>query len=497
MNLRLFSVLMTLALLMGACSSGGGSTFGPPTTTQVGDASSPDTTLVGTYIKHVVIIVQENRTFDNFFYGFPNADYATTGQMILNLPSPKPTTGPTPTPEVTTVPLQQITLNGSGNNDGRDIDHAWKDGLRDWDNGKMDGYGQNHFVEAATYPVGRYAYSYVERAQLAPYWSMASQYVLADHMFSTMFGQSFTAHIDLISGTTNLGKNLAEADVPSVTPGQTGDWGWGCDAPPGTKTSVVNEHRVESIFGGPFPCFKQFRTMADTLDAKHVSWKYYAPAIVGPGRNEGGVLWSAFQSIQNVCQPVNYVCTGADWKNNVISPPSTILTDPAKGALASVSWVVPDYIDSDHAGNYSDTGPSWVADVVNAIGTSAYWKSTAIIVVWDDWGGWYDHAVPPQLNFVGLGERVPCIIISPYVKPHVQHTQYEFGSILKFVEQAFGLPYLNAAHLGYGYSDERATSIIDSFDFQQKRRAFKPIQVKYPPSHFLTRKPSLRAPDDD
>jgi phospholipase C len=362
----------------------------------------------------------------------------------------------------------------------------------------MDGYGQNHFVDAATYPVGKYAYAYVDRAQLLPYWSMARQYVLADHMFTTMYGQSFTAHLDLIAGTANIGKDLAEADVPSVTPGQTGDWGWGCDAPPGTKTSVVNSHRIETLFGGPFPCFKQFNTMADTLDNARVSWKYYAPAIAGSGRNEGGVLWSAFQAIQNVCQPVDYVCTGPDWKNKVISPPSTILTDPSKGQLASVSWVIPDYLDSDHAGNYSDTGPSWVADIVNAIGKSAYWKSTAIVIVWDDWGGWYDHAVPPQLDFVGLGERVPCIIVSPYARPnYVSHTQYEFGSILKFVEQAFGLPYLGKAGFGYGYTDRRAASLEDSFDFTQKPRAFVPIQVKYPPSHFLTRKPSMRAPDDD
>jgi phospholipase C len=361
----------------------------------------------------------------------------------------------------------------------------------------MDGFGQNTYV-ISNYPAGKYAYSYVKRSLLVPYWSMAHQYVLADHMFSTMFGQSFTAHLDLIAGTTNLSQNLAEADVPSVAPGQQGDWGWGCDAPPGTKTSVVNAQRAETIYGGPFPCFAQFRTMADTLDAAHVSWKYYAPAITKPGRNEGGVLWSVFQSIANVCKPINYVCTGNDWKTKVISPPATVLTDPAKGQLPSVAWVIPDFKDSDHAVAQSDTGPSWVGNVVNAIGRSKDWDSTAIVVVWDDWGGWYDHVPPPQLSFVGLGERVPCLIISPYAKHgYVSHTQYEFGSILKFVEEAFDLPYLGSKHFGWGYSDERATSIVDSFDFTQKPRAFVKIKVKYPASHFLNARPSLQAPDDD
>jgi phospholipase C len=81
-----------------------------------------------------------------------------------------------------------------------------------------------------------------------------------------------------------------------------------------------------------------------------------------------------------------------------------------------VSWVTPSKPDSDHPGYHSDRGPSWVASVVNAIGESSYWDSTAIIIVWDDWGGWYDNAPPPQLDYRGLGVRVPCLIISPYAK---------------------------------------------------------------------------------
>ena len=122
------------------------------------------------------------------------------------------------------------------------------------------------------------------------------------------------------------------------------------------------------------------------------------------------------------------------------------------GSLANVTWVIPDWLNSDHAGNRSNTGPAWVASVVNAIGESKLWPHTAIFVVWDDWGGWYDHVAPPQLDADGLGFRVPLVCISPFAgRGVVSHVQYEFGSILRFAEDAFGLPQ-------FAVSDRRATS---------------------------------------
>jgi phospholipase C len=133
---------------------------------------------------------------------------------------------------------------------------------------------------------------------------------------------------------------------------------------------------------------------------------------------------------------------------------------------------------------------------VNAVGEGPDWDSTAIVVLWDDWGGWYDNVPPPQLDFKGLGIRVPCIIISPYAKTnYVSHTRYEFSSILKFTEQAFSLPVLGAP--ADGYTDTRANSLVDSFNFTQKPRAFVKIPAKYPISYFLTHPQSMRVPDDD
>jgi phospholipase C len=127
--------------------------------------------------------------------------------------------------------------------------------------------------------------------------------------------------------------------------------------------------------------------------------------------------------------------------------------------------------------------------VVNAIGESPDWKSTAIVVVWDDWGGWYDNAPPPQLDYRGLGIRVPCLIVSPYAKRgYVSHVQYEYGSILRFIEETFDLPYLGPP--GEGYTDQRANSLDDAFDFSQAPRPFVPVSSQYPASRFLREPPS-------
>jgi phospholipase C len=405
---------------------------------------------LGKHIKHVVIIVQENRSFDNLFAGWPGADAKTFGY----------------TSDGTRVALRKITFAGP------DISHGWTDAIAAWDGGKMDGYDRE--LSASGVPAGTYPYAYLDHHLIAPYRTMANRYVLADRMFQTEFGGSFTAHLDLIAATANLTPQTAEVQWPEASI-------WGCDSPPGTTTSLVNSQRAIDWNGGPFPCFTQFDTMADILDAARVSWRYYAPAV-----NQGGNGWSSFDAIARVRK-------GRDWKN-VISPPAKVLQDVANGDLAGVTWVTPDVLDSDHPGVNSNTGPSWVASVVNAIGESKDWNSTAIVVLWDDWGGWYDDAAPPQLDFVGLGQRVPCIIISPYARPHyVSHTQYEFGSILKFTEEAFGLPAIGPA--SFGYTDSRAASLTDSFDFAQPPRAFKRIPAPKSASYFLNRPPSNEAAD--
>jgi phospholipase C len=188
-------------------------------------------------------------------------------------------------------------------------------------------------------------------------------------------------------------------------------------------------------------------------------------------------MWEPFEAMK-------YVRYGPDWNTDVIAPQTQVLSDAADGNLAAVNWVTPSQLDSDHPHWRSDQGPSWVASVVNAVGESSYWPNTAIIVLWDDWGGWYDNASPPQLDYRGLGFRVPCLIISPYAKQgYVSHVQYEYGSILRFIEEVYGLG--NIGPVSAGYTDGRATSLDDAFDFNQTPRQFQAIPSKYPLAHFL------------
>jgi len=451
--LREVSSLRTIAFALFAalCACSSTLSFRPQTPASLPTAQTP--TPAGNYIKHVVVIIQENRSFENLFAGFPGANAPLYGYLHTG---------------------RRIALHPVGFSPLENLNHFFDPAVAAWNHGKMNGFDLNG-VGSGLGPT--FPYAYLRHDEVAPYWSMARQYVLADHMFPLIFGPSFPGHLSLIAGTTDLDPERAEVNNPIGGP-------WGCDATPGTFTYVVNPLRKISI--GPFPCFHQFRTMADTLDAAHVSWKYYAPPLFG---DKGGILWSSFDSIK----AVRY---GPDWKNNVISPQTQVLADAQHGRLPAVSWVIPDWTWSDHTSAGTDLGPSWVSAVVNAIGEGPDWKSTAIVIVWDDWGGWYDNVPPPQLDFRGLGIRVGCIIISPYARAHyVSHTVYEFGSILRFEEEVFGLPPLGPTSAGY--TDTRSASIVDSFDFTQTPQKFVHIASKYPPSTFLNQKPSMRPPDDD
>jgi phospholipase C len=137
-------------------------------------------------------------------------------------------------------------------------------------------------------------------------------------------------------------------------------------------------------------------------------------------------------------------------------------------------------------------GPSWVAAVVNAIGKSPYWSHTAIIITWDDWGGWYDHVPPPSvINSYEYGFRVPLIVVSPYAKhAYISHVTHDFGSILKFAEEVFDLPSL-------GYADARSDDLSDCFDWTQVPSAFKPITAKLQAQDFLNDTRNPLPPDDD
>ena len=418
-------------------------------------------------IKHVVIIFQENRTPDNLFQDpvliTRSADIAQSGIDSKG----------------NVIPLAPGPLANSYDNG-----HTHHDFLVMYDNGKMDGADRVTSCKAGSKNCPPHPqFIYVQTSDVQPYFQMAEQYTFADRMFQTNQGPSLPAHQYIISGTSApaAASNLFEAENEVIPNGGVGT---GCLAPPNAFVRLIDPMGNENQT--MYPCLEH-PTLMDLLKPKNITWRYYA---ISPG-----TIWTAPSSIQHMCGPNNpppnaTACLGSDF-NNVIFPQSAVLNDIAAGRLADVSWVTPDGADSDHAGTNQGRGPSWVAAIVNAIGTSPYWQDTAILITWDDWGGWYDHVAPSIINSYEYGFRVPLIVVSPYAKPgHISHVTHDFGSILKFVEQTYGLPSL-------GYADTRADDLSDCFNFQQPPIVFKTIAAPVGASYFLNRTNPPVDPDDE
>jgi phospholipase C len=423
-----------------------------------------------THFQHVIIVVQENRSFDNLFHGFSGADTAEIG--IAH--------------DGTRVRLQPVSLAAR-----YDISNSVRDFTSSYDRGKMDGFdlrmigprpGAEVPLQSAQYP----QYAFVPRHEVDAYFQIGQHYALADRMFQSNIDQSFAAHLYLIAGQANR-----TANVPTGRP-------WGCDAGPRARVATLNEDRT--LGKHIFPCF-DLPTLADELESKRLSWAYYAPRVLSNvawrkalssyGSSyirakdvDIGQLWSAFDAIPHA----RY---GPSWASNVISPSARVLTDISSGQLRNVSWIVPDFKNSDHAGSKNTSGPSWVAAIVNAVGHSKYWRDTVVLITWDDAGGWYDHVAPPHIDYDGLGMRVPLLIVSPYTKrAFVSHEQYEFGSILRFTESVFDLRSLAA-------SDSRANNLESCFDFTGPPRPFETILAPLAASRFVREDESFVPPDDD
>lgn len=396
-------------------------------------------------IQHVVIIVQENRSVDNLFQFLRGANTQSYGFDSHG---------------------NRISLKARDLAAPFDPAHAHENWLTEYANGAMNGFDKE--VCHGTCPTDS-AYSYVPRKEVAAYYAMARTYTFGDEMFEPDQGPSFVSHQYLVSGTSTVSDGSPnKASNNPFTP--TGALTGGCDSPQGSLVDVINPAGGQPPNLRTYPCFKR-QSLMDELDAAGVSWKYYQ-AAPGPG------IWNAPDAIYSI------------WSNpgemaaKVISPPSQVLTDIADGQLANVVWVTPTKSASDHPKVTDGSGPSWVASIVNAVGKSSYWNNTAILIVWDDWGGFYDHVSPTIYNSYELGFRVPLVVVSPYAKTaYVSHVQYEFGSILKFVEETFGLPSL-------GTTDQRANDLSDCFVYTQKPRQFETIPAKYPPSYFLKQRAS-------
>jgi phospholipase C len=392
------------------------------------------TPIAGSPIQHIVVIMQENRSFDNLFNGYPGADTAQSGMN-----------------EGQMIPLKPVSLG-----DSRDLNHSHMRWWQDWDQGQMDGFAQSD-ASPSTLP-----YSYVPEKDVEPYWNLARQYVIGDRMFQANTGPSFVAHQYMIAAQSG---NVAENPTGSV---------WGCDANPDSRAALLGPGGTE--LPGVFPCF-DYLTIADLLDEKGVTWRYYAPAS-----GDSFYILSAYQAIR-------HIRFGNDWNDNVISPQNRVLVDIQAGELAQVTWIVPDFAHSDHPGSGNE-GPDWVASIVDAIGSSQYWNSTAIFITWDDWGGWYDHVNPPVVDSMGPGFRVPLLVISPYAKHgYVSHHMHESSGFIAFIEHNFDLGTLGARDAG-------ADAYADCFDYAQTPPPFAAIPTRVSAEHIIREK-DTGPPDDD
>jgi phospholipase C len=433
-----------LTVLQGCGGSSSGGTPPPPP-----PPSFPN-------IKHIVVIFQENRTPDNLFHGLPGADIANSGTNSAGQ----------------TIPLTPIPLATD-----YDLSHAHGAFVAMYDSGKMDGADKIPISckkGATDCPPVNPQFRYVDPADVQPYFQMTEQYTFADRMFQTNQGPSFPAHQFIIAGTSapTATSDLFAAENVVLPPQPGSNTAAGCAGPSGETVALIDPAGNEAT--KMFPCFEH-PALVDLLDANGITWSYYAPSA--------GSIWTGPNAIQ-------HLRFGADW-GNVIIPQNRILTDIANGDLPQVTWVIPSGQASDHALTNDGSGPSWVASIVNAIGNSSYWSTTAILITWDDWGGWYDHVPPTIINSYEYGFRVPLIVVSPYAKRgYVSHVNHDFGSMLHFVEATFQLPSL-------GYVDLLADDLSDCFDFTQTPASFRPFAAKLDATHFINDTRPALDPDDD
>jgi phospholipase C len=436
-----------------------GETTGGGTGGTGGTGGSGPTIVPGeTPIEHVVFIVKENRSFNNYFATYPGAEGATEGGTIEctedgceDGPVVQLTHGPDIYPH--------------------DLTHCFRCGLVAINDGRMNGFNRMNGVipqseNADLYGADLSGYSYLEREDIPNYWAYADRFVLADHFFTSMYGPTLPEHLYTVAADANF-----IVDNKSTTDHE----GSYCDDPTERATRFIpeeareherrilelereitangtNTYDLADYWGSVRLCFNM-EVLPDQLEAEGISWKYYA--------NENAWM--------NALQMIEHVRYGPMW-NNVV-PPSTFVQDVRDGEMPAVSWLVPDESYNEHpgAGKSTCAGENWTVHQINTIMQSEYWRSTLIVVVYDDFGGFYDPVPPPQTDIMGLGPRTPALIISPYARRgdnpdggYVDSTEYEFSSVLAFIEQLFGLDPMTER-------DANANPLLGALDFENPR----------------------------
>jgi len=412
-------VFATFAL--SACSGGGGGSVSQLPQVAATSAPARSQSLGESKIQHVIVVILENRSFDNMmqFYDHKKADIAD----IAGTAHDKAGNPVTLTPQTLTA-----SMNGTG--------HSHDAFLADYDNGKNDGWTS-------------YGFSYVPQTEVQPYLDIANEEAISDRFFHGVTGPTFPSHLE-IGGAQTYGV----IDNPSTNT-------WGCDSPPGTFVKKFDPTMPgEETTTGPFPCFEEL-SIFDLLDRAKpapITWRYF-------DEPQG---YSAVGNL-NIAGYFRHIRSGPDWTNDIAKSDAEFLPALAAGTLPQVSFLIPNESSTDGAGTPS-LGPTYIKSVVNAFGASPYYNNSLMLITWDDWGGMYDHVVPPtRPDGSHLSWRKPILFVGGYVKHgFVSHVQTEDASIDTTIERIFNLPTL-------GGHDVAANDFADVLDTTQTPPAFVPI----------------------
>jgi phospholipase C len=389
-------------------------------------------------IDHVFLIIKENHTFDNYFGSYPGASGAMSAKDSKGDAVPL---APCPT---------DLAYPG---------DNSWLSAHRDFDQGAMDHFDLGE-VGTCPYtgdPVTGAFVTYSPASgtaggSVAYYWQLAQRGVLCDNYFTSQMGDSTPNH--MYTFAAQCGGCISNENMATHT--------FTVKSPNGAVTSHPNHFTAAEI-----PT-----SLANELEQKKLTWRYFAEA----GSAKLGLLENNDSSIK--CLDV--VSALPDFATSYNTTPG--LDSALAGLLAQknvghVTWIKPSPENCEHPGlGHVDPGAAWTQAIVAAIGKSPYWKSCAIFITWDDFGGFYDHVAPPAVDYLGLGFRAPCLIVSPYAKKgFIDHTQLEHSSLCKFAETVFGLPPMSAR-------DAASADMTEAFDFTQAPRDFSEFDPTAPPT---------------
>ena len=369
-------------------------------------------------IKHIVFVIKENRTFDTLFGRFPGADGATEGRTC----------------DGQTVPL------GHARDRTGDVGHSFIDGLTGVNGGAMNCFDPGGYLQ-------------YRRSDIPNYWAYGKRYVLGDRFFSSVYGPTGIEHLWTFA-------SQSDRFVDHERPGQLGfgrrEW---CDDPLETAFSfpVMSRqeqeriYRVEEEGAGGVP---------ELRSAFVQRWPCINTKVLPDELQQAGVSWKEYRGNNPWVQPLRMVrhVRFSSMYRNVVSD-ERFVQDLHAGKLPAVSWLTPSFPLSDHPPASICEGENWFVRTMNQLMASPEWSSTAVILTWDDFGGYYDHVAPPHLDLYGLGPRVPMILISPWAKRgFVDHRTMEFASVLRFIETIFDLPPLTSR-------DANTDDMLSAFDF--------------------------------